>query len=146
MAFIDTNVLYLLLKKKKLGILGKLFRELKITESVKKELEEGNVKVPKYIKVIKDKKPKFQHKKLSYVDLSILETIGDEILITNDKKLLEIGRLLGKKVVWLTSILILAVKKEILGKEEAKNLLRLLILNGMYIRSDVLLEVLERLD
>jgi predicted nucleic acid-binding protein len=58
-------------------------------------------------------------------------------LITNDKWLVKIARSLGIDTIWTTTLILLAVKKRILNKNEGKETLRKLILAGLHVRSDV---------
>jgi len=68
--------------------------------------------------------------------------------VTNDKWLVKIAISLGIETFWTTSLLLLAVKKRILSKDQGRKLLKKLVLSGLHLRLDVyesILSVLEEL-
>ena len=67
-------------------------------------------------------------------------------LITNDKWLVKIARSLGIDTVWTTTLILLAVKKRILNRNEGRETLRKLIQAGLYVRSDVYDGILSALE
>ena len=67
-------------------------------------------------------------------------------LITNDRWLVKIARSLDIDTVWTTTLILLAVRKRILNKNEGRETLRKLILAGLHIRSDVYDGILSALE
>lgn len=67
-------------------------------------------------------------------------------LVTNDKWLVKIARSLGIETVWTTTLILLAVQKKILNKNEGRETLRKLILAGLHVRSDVYDGILSTLE
>jgi len=58
-------------------------------------------------------------------------------LITNDRWLVRISRSLNIEAIWTTTLILLAVRKKILNKDEGREALRSLLLAGLHIRSNV---------
>jgi predicted nucleic acid-binding protein len=58
-------------------------------------------------------------------------------LVTNDKWLIKIVFSLGIDALWTTTLILLAVKKKIVSKNKGRNMLRKLVLTGLYLRTDV---------
>ena len=58
-------------------------------------------------------------------------------LVTNDKWLVKTAVSLGIDAFWTTSIILLAIKKKIIDKNQARKMLRKLVLSGLYLRTDV---------
>lgn len=58
-------------------------------------------------------------------------------LVTNDKWLVKIAVSLGIDALWTTTLILLAVKKKIISKNQGRKILRKLALSGMHLRTDV---------
>ncbi len=69
-------------------------------------------------------------------------------LVTNDSWLIKVAKANGVETLWTTTLVLLAVKKEKMGKVEGRKLLKELTRSGLYIKSDVygdLLDAIEKL-
>jgi len=78
--------------------------------------------------------------------LVILARERDEILLTNDKALVEVARAKGVEPDWVTSLLLRAVKKKVITSEEAKETLYEVVNSGMNLSPSVYTKVRRRLD
>ncbi|MCS4542375.1 MAG: hypothetical protein HY929_08735 [Euryarchaeota archaeon] len=67
-------------------------------------------------------------------------------LISNDKWLIELARSFGLVSIWTTTLILLAVRKGKLSKDEGKDLLRKLVLSGLHLKSNVYGELLSTLE
>lgn len=67
-------------------------------------------------------------------------------MVTNDKWLVKIAISLQIQTFWTTSLLLLAVKKKILSRDQGRELLRKLVLSGLHLRLDVYEGILSALE
>ena len=67
-------------------------------------------------------------------------------LVTNDKWLVKIAVSLGIDAFWTTTLILLAVKKKIISKNQGRKILRKLALSGMHLRTDVYEAILSALE
>ncbi|MDZ7687152.1 MAG: hypothetical protein U5J64_00255 [Halobacteriales archaeon] len=70
----------------------------------------------------------------------------DEILLTNDKALVGVARAKGVETDWVTTLLLRATKRDIIGAEGAKDTLYELVNSGMNLSPSVYTKVRRRLD
>ena len=61
-----------------------------------------------------------------------------DILVSNDSALIKIGRIKGIKCWWITSCIIESLKRKIINKKEAKDIILSLVKNGMYLDKGLL--------
>ena len=66
-------------------------------------------------------------------------------LVTNDKWLVKIAVSLGINSFWTTTLILLAVKKKVLSKNQGRKVLRKLVLSGLHLRTDVYEAILSAL-
>ncbi len=67
-------------------------------------------------------------------------------LLTNDKALTNIAKTHGVQVKWLTQAIIEAVQTKIITPPQARALIRDLVREGLRVRSDVLAEIIHRIE
>jgi predicted nucleic acid-binding protein len=67
-------------------------------------------------------------------------------LVTNDKWLVKIAISFQIQAFWTTSLLLLAVKKKILSRDQGRELIRKLVLSGLHLRVDVYEGILSALE
>ena len=67
-------------------------------------------------------------------------------LVTNDKWLIKIAVSLGIDAFWTTTLILSAVKKKIISKNQGRKILRKLVLSGMHLRTDVYEAILSALE
>jgi len=67
-------------------------------------------------------------------------------LVTNDKWLVKIAISLGINSFWTTTLILLAVKKSVLSKNQGRKVLRKLVLSGLHLRTDVYEAILSALE
>lgn len=70
---------------------------------------------------------------------------GDLPVVLDDVVAVKTARRLGVKTYWTTSIVLLAVARHLLTKEEGREIVEELVRSGLRIRPEVLLAILERL-
>lgn len=160
MPVVDTSCLIHLLKISELSLLKKLFSKITITTEVFKEMTEGveglseikesldswiSIQGPKDLQAISllSKSESIEPADASVIQLAI--ELKD-FLISNDAALIRTAKIKGVECFWLTSCIIKAVKKEIITKKRAQELMYLLISNGMYLNNKVYAELLEQID
>jgi len=67
-------------------------------------------------------------------------------LVTNDKWLVKIALSLGTDAFWTTTLILSAVKKKALSKDQGRKALRKLVLSGLHLRTDVYEAILSALE
>jgi len=67
-------------------------------------------------------------------------------LVTNDRWLIKIAVSLGIDALWTTTLILSAVKKKIVTKNQGRNVLRKLVLSGLHLRTDVYEAILSTLE
>jgi len=67
-------------------------------------------------------------------------------LVTNDKWLARIAFSLGIDALWTTTLILLAVQKKALSKDQGREVLRRLVLSGLHLRTDVYEAILSALE
>ena len=67
-------------------------------------------------------------------------------LVTNDKWLARIAFSLGIDALWTTTLILLAVQKKALSKDQGREALRRLVLSGLHLRTDVYEAILSALE
>ncbi|MBI2631897.1 PIN domain-containing protein [Candidatus Pacearchaeota archaeon] len=160
MPVVDTSCLTYLIKINKLLFLKTLFSKIFITEEVLGELEMGFEGVTE----IKDKLNDWifieeQENKLEALQLCREEGIEytdallilvakkkKDILISNDSALIRIARIKGVECWWFTRCIIEGLKRKLIKKNEAKEILLSLVKNGMYLDNVVFAVLLEKID
>lgn len=71
-----------------------------------------------------------------------------EELVTSDGWLVKIAKTLGVRVLWTTTLVLMATKNGVITRREANQLLRDLVSSGLYLRADVygaLMDAIENL-
>ncbi len=160
MPIIDTSCLIYLIKINKLSILKSLFSKILITTEVLKEIEEGIEGITEikeklngwiFIEKHENKKSILELSKeedIEYADASLilLAKKKKDILVSNDSALIKIARIKGVGCWWFTRCIITASKRKIISKKEAKNILLLLVKNGMFLDNKVYALLLDEID
>lgn len=67
-------------------------------------------------------------------------------LVTNDKWLIKIAVSLGIDALWTTTLILLAVKKKTMSRDQGRKILRKLVLSGLHLRTDVYEAILRALE
>ncbi len=160
MPVVDTSCLIHLIKIGELSLLRRLFSKIIITAEVFKEMSEGVeglseikeslgswifIQGPKDLQAI-SLLSKAESIELADASVILLALELKDILISNDAALIRAARIKGVECFWLTSCIIKAVKKKIITKKKAQEIMYLLISNGMYLNNKVYAEILEQID
>ena len=67
-------------------------------------------------------------------------------LVTNDKWLIKIAASFGINAFWTTTLILSAIKKKIISKNQGRKILRRLVLSGLHLRTDVYEAILTALE
>ncbi len=160
MPIIDTSCLIYFIRIKKLSLLKSLFSEISITQEVLKEIEGGVKGITEikeklndwiFIEKQENKQAIFELSKeenIEYTDASLilLAKKKKDILVSNDSALIKIARIKGVECWWLTRCIIEALRRKIIQKKEAKEILLSLVENGMYLDNKVYASLLSEID
>jgi len=150
----DSSPIIFLSKIGRLNILKSLFKEIYITSNVKEEvlikdkaeyrvienaLQEGLLKVKNAKNEIK-----FDLGMGEQSAISLAIETGDNLII-DDLMAIKITNSLGIKTLRTTSVIFLAVNKNLISKKEAEELINALIREGYYIKTEYYAEILKKL-
>ena len=156
MVVVDSSALIPLIKIGKIDLLKKVFNRIIIPEPVWKEVVEEGKRIGKSVgefdgdreklfKVVKFDEAKPEDTNLEKNDFIVFKIAknSNDILLTNDASLYYYALSQNVKSYWLTTIILVAVKGKKISKNEAENiLLELVNTAGLYLKSDVLSELL----
>ncbi len=141
----------------RLDILKEIFKDVKIPDSVYREvvteakdlgkpgvrgieeaLEDGWIEVVE-AKNRQDIDNLSESERIEIEDAEVicLARVLSEGLVTSDGWLVKVAGTLGIRVIWTTTVVLMAAKKGVTSKEEARQLLRDLVRSGLYLRADV---------
>ncbi|MBI4439249.1 hypothetical protein HY640_04915 [Candidatus Woesearchaeota archaeon] len=157
MVVVDSSALIPLIKIGRISLLKKVFNKIIIPEPVWEEvitegkrlgkpvgeLENGRGKW--FTVLMADKGIVVKEDNLEKNDYLVFKAAKDtnEILLTNDAALYYYALSQNFKSYWLTTLLLIATKKEKISKSEAEDiLLELVNTGGLHLKSDILTELL----
>ncbi len=158
----DSSVLIYLAKIGKLNLLQK-FGKIKISDDVyRKTVTEGEGKTgageikdacKTWIEVVnlEDKVKVKAFAKVEGIEegdaslIFLAKELG-ETIVSNDYALLMVARSRGIDNLWFTTLLLSAVKKKLISKNEGKKLLLSLVEVGMFLKPEVYASVLQKID
>lgn len=160
MPIIDTSCLIYLIKINKLYLLKSLFSKVYIIEEVLAEMESGvegitelKEQLNKWIFIEKQGNRRAilklsKEESIEYTDASLILLAKQKknILVSNDSTLIRVAKIKGIKCWWLTTCILEALKRKIIRKKEAKEILLSLIKNGMYLDNKVYAILLNEID
>ncbi len=163
MVVVDSSVLIPLSRIGKLNLLRKIFKEIKVTEEIYKEVvkeskgRSGTSEIEEackdWIKVCKIKSrvniqkiAKSEGIEKADVSTVLLAKETNDILLSNDKTLIIVGK--SKCIIcwWLTTFILNLVKKRQITKKDAKQTLFELVEAGMRLRVEVYAAMLKEID
>lgn len=159
MVVVDSSVLIHLSRVGKLELLKKFFQKIQITQDVYNEVKEG-IGASEIEEACKDwiiiYKPKSSNE---ISEISKLEGIEEadasiillakgkkDILLSNDYLLIAVARSKKVRCWWLTTFLLNCLKKKVITKEQAKQILFDLIESGMRLNNVVYASILKEIE
>lgn len=159
MAVADSSILIHLSRINKLSLLKKYFSNVAITQDIYDEVKTGigaseidkackswiNIKKPKNSEEI-DNTSKMEHIEKADASIIVLAEEKKEILLSNDYALIMVARSKGIECWWLTTFILRCLRKEIVAKKEAKQILIELIDSGMRLSNEVYAAILREMD
>ncbi|MBI3027805.1 DUF3368 domain-containing protein [Candidatus Woesearchaeota archaeon] len=159
MAIADSSVLIHLSRINKLPSLKKYFSKVRITQDVYNEVKTGIgaseiekarqnwiiVENPKNFNEI-DNISKLEDIEKADSSILILAEEKKEILLSNDYDLIMVAKSKGIECLWLTTFILRCLKKKIITKKEAKQILLELIDAGMRLSNEVYSTILTEID
>ena len=158
MVAVDSSALIPLIRIGKLPLLEKYFKKIKITREIYNELISGVIGVSEFEKAcnswitIYEKSEEFEKiselENIGKADVSIilLAQKEKEILLSGDYMLINVAKSKGIECLWLTAFIIKCTEKNILDKEEAKQILLDLIKAGTRLNNQVYSLILKKID
>ncbi len=159
MVVVDSSVLILLCRIGKLPLLEKYFKKVMITQDIYDEIKSGigSNEIEKarrqWIKIENPKGSgesynlsKLENLERADASIIILSEEKKEILLSNDYALIMTARTKGIECWWLTTFILRCLRKRLLKKDEAKQILFELIEAGMRLSNDVYAAVLKEID
>ena len=159
MVIVDTSVLIPLLKIGKINLLKKFFNKIIITKEVEKEIETGKIGVSEFEEAnklwieIKEENSEKEEKlanveDIEKTDASIILIAKDQkdIILSNDYALITVAKSKNIECWWLTTFIIKILKKKIITKKEAKEIMSDLIKAGMRLKNEIYVAILDEID
>src|SRR3989338_3994219 len=146
MSVVDSSVIIHLARIGKLNLLQSCFKKISISAGIEQEIikedktaadEIRNV-IGKWIEVKKiETRTGWETGFLSAADIELIELARKEkdFILTNDGEIISSAKSRGVKTMWLTTFLLICVKKKLVDKREAKQILYDLTRTGYYIRT-----------
>ncbi len=160
MVVIDSSALIPLARTGNLNLL-KQFKELKTTSEIKEEVidqgkgKKGTSDLKRYFKNIEIKEVNTKEtEELAELEgvtkadasLILLAQQEDEVLLTNDKVLIQITRMKNTKYYWLTTLILKSIKNRHISRDEGKQILYELVQEGMNLKNQVYAKILRKID
>lgn len=145
MAAVDSSVIIHLARIGKLYLLHECFEKIRISRGIESELtaygKAGTEDVQKGIGdwiMVEKIMPVEKSDMLSAADRELIKLaeIKKDFVLTNDENIISFAKAKGVETMWLTSFLILCLRKKIINKKEAAQILYDLVKHGCYIRTD----------
>lgn len=157
MVVVDSSVLIHLMRIGRLIILKQYFKKIKITQEIYNEIGYGigadaiEDACKEWISIEPKSKSNGEMSKIEGIeeaDISIIMLAEKEkdILLSNDSALISVARSKNIDCWWLTTFILRCLKKKILNKAEAKQLLVDLIESGMRLDNLVYSKILEEIE
>ncbi|MDI6916594.1 MAG: hypothetical protein QMC80_02210 [Thermoplasmatales archaeon] len=163
MVVVDSSVLIPLSRIGRLNLLRKIFKEIKVTEEIYKEVvkeSEGRSGTSEIEKACKDwievckiksrvdiqKIAKSEGIEKADVSIVLLAKETKDILLSNDKSLIVVGKSKGVICWWLTTFILNLVKKRLVTKKDTKQVSFELVEAGMRLRVEVYAALLKEID
>jgi predicted nucleic acid-binding protein len=159
MAVADSSILIHLSRINKISLLKKCFNDVMITHDIYDEVKTGtgaseiekackswiNVEKPKNSNQINDIS---RLESIEKADASIIVLAEEkkEILLSNDYNLIMVARSKGIECWWLTTFILRCLKKKIITKKEAEQILLELINSGLRLSNEVYAAILREID
>ena len=158
MVVVDSSALIPLAWIGRLDLIPAVFDEMDTTGPVEDEVlvdgKPGTAALERFLgEVVKHDPPSEAERVaelegIAVADASVilLAEEGDEILLANDKGLIEVARSHGVECWWVTTLLLRCAKVGVLGAEEAKDVLYDLVDAGMNLSPQVYVQVQRKID
>jgi len=157
MVIVDTSVLIHFSRVNKLNLLKSYFGKITITAEVSQEMHAGITGLSEFAKAdwIKIERTNvLQAKELSKLEgieiadasLLLLAKNMNDVLLTNDAYLVIVAKSKGVECLWPTTFVLTCLKKKVITKSEAKQIIYELVHSGMHLKNDVYSAILDSID
>lgn len=161
MVVVDSSALIPLARTGKLDLIWKVYEEVYAPREIYKETvkrgkgKPGTSKLDTFFEDVDildfDKKEASgvaEMEGISEVDAAVvlLAEKEDEVLLANDKGLMEFARIKEVKTDWVTTLVLRAVKEEGISREQGKQTLYDLIDKGMNLKNKVYARILKKIE
>src|SRR3989344_3432351 len=159
MVIVDTSVLIPLLKIGKINLLKKFFNKIIITKEVEKEIETGKIGVSEFEEAnklwieIKEENSEKAEKLANVEDIEkadasviLIAKNQKDIILSNDYALITTAKSKNIECWRLTTFIIKILKKKIITKKEAKEIMSDLIKAGMRLKNEIYVAILDEIE
>ena len=158
MVVVDSSALIPLARVGQLALITTVFEEVRTTEEVREEVlaegKRGTASLSSFLddaaicEIPSDAEEVASLEGIAVADASVilLAEDGEEVLLANDKGLIEVARTHGVDCWWVTTLLLKCAKDEILTATEATDVLYDLVDAGMNLSPKVYSQVQQKLD
>lgn len=158
MVVVDSSALIPLAWAGRLDLVPAVFEEIETTEIVVDEVvvegKRGTATLKRFLDEVAIREPpvdaedvaKFEGIAVADASVILLADEDQELLLANDKGLIEVARSHGVECWWVTTLLLKCTKAGIVDAEEAKDVLYDLVDAGMNLSPQVYAQVQRKLD
>lgn len=158
MVVVDSSALIPLAWVGRLDLVPAVFEEIETTELVEEEVtaegKRGTATLKRLLDdvairespVAAENVANFEGIAVADASVILLADEGQELLLANDKGLIEVARSHGVECWWVTTLLLRCTKAGVLDAEEAKDVLYDLVDAGMNLSPQVYVQVQKKLD
>jgi len=158
MVVADSSALIPLARVGQLGLISTVFDEVRTTEDVREEVlaegKRGTASLASLLddvsvcEIPSDAEDVASLEGIAVADASVilLAEDGEEVLLANDKGLIEVARTHGVDCWWVTTLLLKCAKDEVLTATEATDVLYDLVDAGMNLSPKVYSQVQQKLE
>lgn len=161
MVVVDSSALIPLARAGRLSLIQKVYDEIYAPEEVYEETvkegegKPGTAELKEFFEGVEIEEADSKKSKeiakmegIAQADVSVVLMAEERnnILLANDKGLIEFARLRGVDCHWTTTLLLLAVKREIVSKGEGKEILYDLVDGGMNLKNKIYARILKEID
>lgn len=158
MVVVDASALIPLAWTGRLGLISTIFDDIRTTEEVCEEVltegKRGTAALDEFLEGVTvhetpdtaDRVASMEGIAVADASVILLAEADEEILLANDKGLIEVARSHGVECWWVTTLLLKCTKEEVLTSEEAMNILYDLVNEGMNLHPKVYSQVQRKIQ
>jgi predicted nucleic acid-binding protein len=158
MVVVDSSALIPLAWVGRLDLISKIFDEIRTTELVRDEVlvagKQGTASLKSFLSEVSlcetpsraEEVASLEGIAVADASVILLADDGEEVLLANDKALIEVARSHGVECWWVTTLLLSCTKNGVLTAEEANEILFDLVDSGMNLHPKVYSQVQQKIQ